>query len=79
MNQNGRQVFLVNEYDPKTTFYRLCNVENYIRSFAEDFKNSYQIVVFACCRENLNRNKHSGGIPKELAESMQKTSDEKEH
>ena len=41
MNENGRQVFLVNEFDERTTFYKLCNVENYIRQYAEDYQNSY--------------------------------------
>ena len=63
MHYNGRQIVILNEYDSKTKFYKYFNIENRIRFIAEDFRNSYQIAVFACCRETMVREKHTNGSP----------------
>ena len=68
-------MFVLNEFDPDTTFYRFFQVETFIRDIAEDYRNSYQIAIFACCRENLDRNKHSGGVSKLGAALLQKLFD----
>ena len=41
----------MNEYDSKTQFYKLFAAENKLRGFAELYQNSYQIGIFACCRQ----------------------------
>ena len=69
---------MVNEYDTKTFFYKMVNPEADIRSIASDFPNSYQIALFACCREVLSRDKHTGGIPKKEAEERLETQRRKE-
>ena len=69
MVEAGEQKLLVNEYDTKTFFYKMINPEADIRSIATNFKNSYQIALFACCREVLSRDIHTGGLTeKDVAE-----------
>ena len=60
MQVNGRQVLLVNDFDKNTAFYRMWGVENDIRTSAKNNHNSYQIALFACCREIHSTQKHSG-------------------
>ena len=60
MSVNGRQVLLVNSFDKKIAFYRMWGVENDIRNSAKNNRNSYQVALFACCREIHNTQKHSG-------------------
>ena len=43
---------MLNEFDKKQGFYKLMNMESYIRRFSDACNtNSYFIAVFACCRE----------------------------
>ena len=51
MSVDGRQVVLINEFSPKTGFYKYWGVESEIRSNTKDYPNSYQIRLFACCRK----------------------------
>ena len=65
-------MFVLNEFDPDTTFYRFFQVESFIRTIAEKYRNSYQIAIFACCRENLDLKRHSGGVSRLDAALLQK-------
>ena len=71
MQIGGHEVVLVNEFDGRSTFYKFCSVEKDVRLIAELFKNTYQIVIFACRREVFNRTIHCGGISKAEANKMQ--------
>ena len=62
LNEHGRQVIVTNECDTKIGFYRTLPVESKVRAFTKSYLNTYIIVIFACCRETLFREKHSGGI-----------------
>ena len=66
----GVQKLLVNEFNKEPTFYKMVGPEDDIRGIAQKFRNSYQIAVFACCREILSRTRHSGGITKEKAKEL---------
>ena len=48
--KDGMQSLLVNEYDPKSEYYRMLPAENLIRGLAEEFTNGYMIAFFACSR-----------------------------
>ena len=61
---------LTNEFDENTTFYSYIPVESKVRSLAETYPNSYQTVFFICCREKLNRERHSGGMSKKDADTL---------
>ena len=41
----------------------MWNVEDATRDIATEFTNSFQLVIFACCREVFNHKKHCGGFP----------------
>ena len=66
----GRQVVLLNEWDKRSSFYKKWGIEGEIRDIAWHFPNSYQMGFFACCREILLRDIHSGGLSKENAEQL---------
>ena len=46
----GGQALVINEYNVKTRFYKLLRIENWIRTMAKQYRNTYFIGVFACCR-----------------------------
>ena len=52
--KNGTQCLVLNEFDENTKFYKLLPAEDKIRLFGMSFQNSYNIAVFACCRELWN-------------------------
>ena len=58
--RDGKQTVLINEYDKKTGFYKVWNVEANIRLLASTFHNTYHIAFFACCREFYNTARHTG-------------------
>ena len=58
--RDGKQTVLINEYDKKTGFYKVWNVEANIRLLASTFHNTYHIAFFACCREFYNSARHTG-------------------
>ena len=58
--QNGQQVVLINTFNKKTGFYHVWQVEAEVRTLARDFSNTYQTVLFACCREIFDPDTHSG-------------------
>ena len=67
---DGRVAVLVNEFKKSDTFYKIFGAEADIRKIATEFRNSYSIAWFACCREIFNRDIHSGGISEEKAKQL---------
>ena len=57
---DGAQIVLINEYDPKTGFFKIWAIEYDIRRLAKDNTNAYIIGLMACCREMFSSQKHSG-------------------
>ena len=47
-------------------------VEESVRQSAQKFSNSYILCIFACCREILLRQTHSGGITLEEAKKKKR-------
>jgi hypothetical protein len=62
MIQDGRQVFLVNEFASFRGFYKIVGVEENMRLSATFNSNAYIVVIFACCREIFLVAQHCGGI-----------------
>ena len=57
---DGRQIVLINEYNPKTGFFKIWGIEADIRRLAKDNTNAYIIGLMACCREIFSSKKHCG-------------------
>ena len=55
--KDGMQCLVLNEFDTQTNFYKLLPVEDKIRLYGTVFPNSYNIAIFACCREVWDHNK----------------------
>jgi len=66
---NGAQTVLINEFEPKTGYYKLFLVEQLMRAMSTNYKNSYHVAFFPCCREISQKDKHCGcfGPTKEKA------------
>ena len=64
---NGKTILILNEFDPSESFYKYAEIEQQIRRLAYYHPNMYQVGFFACCREILNRNLHSGGFSAQRA------------
>ena len=58
--KDGMQCLVLNEFDPETGFYKLLPVEEKIRLYGTVFPNSYNIAIFACCREVWEHDKMLG-------------------
>ena len=56
----GAQTVLINEFDPKTGYYRLFLVEQLMRAMSTNYHNSYHVAFFPCCREISKKDKHCG-------------------
>ena len=56
----GGQSMLLNEVRANGNFYRCWNVELDIRNIAAEYRNSYSVAIFACCREIYDPRVHSG-------------------
>ena len=52
MIKDNRQVVVLNEFNSREKFYKMANVEDNVRDIAESYPNAYQVVTFACCRED---------------------------
>ena len=59
---DGTQHFLLNEFCKSREFYKLYPIERIARTLTETMKQSYLIVVVACCRENFNFRRHSNCV-----------------
>ena len=51
MITNGKQTILLNEYCTRSEFYELYKIEEDVRIVTRNLKNSYLVVIVACCRE----------------------------
>ena len=60
MQDSGRQVVLLNDFNAKKGFFNTWQVEHDIRDRASAYKNTYQIAIFACCREHFRETYHCG-------------------
>ena len=49
--KDGQQLFLVNEYNPDTKYYKMLPAELRIRQLGDKFDCLYQIAMFACSRK----------------------------
>ena len=48
---DGQQAILINEHDRRINFYKRFPAEKHVRHLADSYYNSYNICLFACCRE----------------------------
>ena len=51
---------MVNELNKRDKFYYLYGAEAEVRLWASKHSNSYLVCIFACCREQYNKLRHSG-------------------
>ena len=50
--KDGMQYVALNEFDSSKGFYKIINIEGFIRSASEVYNtNAYFISFFACCRQ----------------------------
>ena len=68
MNADGMQVLPLNEFDPNSNWYKMWNLERFIRTFAENCPNTHTMAFCACCREIYDKDSHWGFSTKEDAE-----------
>ena len=50
----------MNEFDEKTSFYKLYKAETKLRSWASTLQNAYLIGIFACCRQIYQKEEMEG-------------------
>ena len=55
---DGKQMAVVNDWEKRTTFYKMFPAEADIRDGAKKNKNAYFVGLFACCREIYNPRRH---------------------
>ena len=55
---DGRQMAVINDWEKKTSFYKMWPAEADIRDRAKKCNNGYFIGIFACCREIFNPLRH---------------------
>ena len=68
----SQQHIVLNQFNKSDEFYKLVNVEDKIRILSKSFTQSYNITVFACCRELHKLNIHTACIEaKSIQEAMQ--------
>ena len=60
MQDGGRQVVVLNDFNKKKGFFNTWQVEYNIRERAKKFNNLFQIAIFACCREHFRESYHCG-------------------
>ena len=71
MIQNGTQCILLNQFDKKTGFYKLHQLEKQIRRITQNNHNMYVVAIAACCRENFSTDRHSGCIEAKSTEEAE--------
>ena len=62
MVYEGMQYLLLNQYCSTGKFYKLCPIEKLVRLRTGKFKNHYEIVIMACCREVHDPKLHTNCI-----------------
>ena len=70
MQEAGKQVVVIDEYDKRMTFYKWWAIENDIRSISGRHRNSYTIALFGCCREIYSPKSHSGYVKGTLLQAL---------
>ena len=60
MQVDGEQVVIINQLNKRTGFYEWWAVEADIRLMAKKYSNTFNVGIFACCREIFNPSKHCG-------------------
>ena len=78
MSLDASQVFVLNEFNKKIQFYKTFAAEKKIRVIANSMKNSYQLSIFACCRELYKITKHCSCVHAESLEEAQKLIDKRD-
>ena len=58
MIRDGRQNFLLNQFDKKKGFYQLSAIEENFRGIPAKYMNSYMVGIVACCREIYIKERH---------------------
>ena len=71
---------VLNDFDPKTKYYRIWHVEKFIRYLASAYPNTFHLAFYACCRELYDPARHSGGVggTKEEVMAFYKKQDEEQ-
>ena len=70
---------MLNDYNSKSEFYHLYEIEHFVRNLTKLYKNSYLVVVVACCREIFDpqSKNHSGMIGAISIEEARRLFDER--
>ena len=58
--RDGSQYLVFNQFDKQSKFYKMMNVEIFLRNCSDSYSNSYMIGIFACCREIYKPKVHTG-------------------
>ena len=53
-------MLVMNEFDKRTSFYKLFKAENGLRTLAEVCPNAYLVGIFACCRQIYDKDQMEG-------------------
>ena len=75
---DGTQGVVVNEYSPKSEFYKIFNAEKMIRALAGLYQNMFQISFFACCRELYSSKRHTNAVKGPYEEALKTITARKE-
>ena len=68
---NGQQALLTNEFDDRTSFYKMCHAERKVRTLTGMFRNAYVVAVFICCRDLSDKERHIGGVSPAQARELE--------
>ena len=63
---------MINEFNPKTKWYKMFNLEQFVRTFAESYMNTYTMAFVAACREIYDKEDHRGFESEAAAEEFYK-------
>ena len=72
IDKASQQHIVLNQFNKSDEFYKLVNIEDKIRILSKSFTQSYNIAVFACCRELFKPNIHTACVEaKSIQEATQ--------
>ena len=60
MQVDGEQVVIINQLNKRTAFYEWWAAEADLRLMSKKYSNTFNVGIFACCREVFNPTKHCG-------------------
>jgi hypothetical protein len=63
LDRDGAVSLIVDEFDARSKFYKLCNAESKVKAQAAKHNHSMHLAFFACCREIYSNTKHKDGLP----------------